>query len=123
MGHVRVAIKLANPETRDGAVEVKEALVDTGATWTTVPRDIAKQLDLRLVGQMTVRTAAGPQTLDRSYAKIDLGQKTMVTPVLVSDTYPGVLIGVITLEGLGLAVDPTSGRLVDSELPLLVSLA
>ena len=123
MGHVRVAIKLANPETRDGAVEVKEALVDTGATWTTVPRDIAKHLGLRLVGQMTVRTAAGPQTLDQSYAKIDLGQKTMVTPVLVSDTYPGVLIGVITLEGLGLAVDPTSGRLVDSELLLLISLA
>lgn len=119
MGHVRVAIKISNPSTRRSTIDVAEALVDTGATWSTLPRRLADELSLDVVGQMRVRTAAGPQDLDQSYAYLELQGKSMVTPVLVSDTYPGVLIGVITLEGLGFAVDPTTGRLVDSELLLL----
>ena len=119
MGHVRIPIKLAHPDTVEQLMSIDDALVDTGATWTTVPREVADDLGLRIIGQMTVRTAAGPQTLDQSYAYIQLAGKKMVTSLLVTDTYPGVLIGVTTLEALGLAVDPKSGRLVDSELLLL----
>ena len=118
MGHVRVATKLANPARRSETVEV-EALVDTGATWTTLPRGIADDLGLDIVGQFTVRTATGPQTLDHSYAYVEIEGKGLVAFVLISDTYPGVIIGVTTLEGMGFAVDPKTGRLVDSELLLL----
>jgi hypothetical protein len=38
---------------------------------------------------------------------------------MISSTYPGVLLGALTLEGMALAVDPKSGRLIDSELLLL----
>src|SRR3990170_3327723 len=116
MGHVRVRITLANPERTDGAVEVEEALVDTGATWTTIPRTLAQGLDLRVVGQAAVKTAAGPQQLDQSYAYIELADKRMVTPLLISDTLDTVLIGVITLEAMGLAVDPATGQLKESEV-------
>jgi predicted aspartyl protease len=43
----------------------------------------------------------------------------MVTPLLVSDTLDTMLIGVITLEAMGLAVDPGTGRLRESEVLLL----
>ena len=119
MGHVRVGIRLAHPERRDGAIDVEEVLIDTGATWTTVPRALAEKLGLRVIGQMAVKTAAGPQTLDQSYAYIELADKMMVTPLLVSDTLEGVLIGVTTLESMGLAVDPASGQLKESEVFLL----
>ena len=119
MGHVRVPIKLANPDTIENLREVGQALVDTGATWTVLPADLARELRLRVVGQTTLRTATGPQALDQSYVFIELQGKSMVTPVVISDTYPGVIVGVLTLEGLGFAVDPTSGRLVDAELLLL----
>jgi clan AA aspartic protease len=119
MGHVRVSVRIANPNDRDHAVEVQDALVDTGATWTTLPRRIADDLQLDIVGKFRVRTAAGPQELDQSYAYIEIENKALVSHVLVSDTYSGVLIGVTTLEGMGWAVDPTSERLVDSELLLL----
>lgn len=119
MGHVRVKIRLANPERIDGAVQVEEALVDTGATWTTIPRTLAEGLDLKVVGQAGVKTAAGPQQLDQSYAYIELADKRMVTFLLISDTLETVLIGVTTLEALGLAVDPTSGQLKESEVYLL----
>jgi predicted aspartyl protease len=42
-----------------------------------------------------------------------------VTPVLISRTLDKVLIGVITLEALGLSVDPTKGTLRESETLLL----
>jgi predicted aspartyl protease len=46
------------------------------------------------------------------------GRRT-VRPVWISDQYPGVLIGVFTLNGLGLAVDPETGKLTTSEFLLL----
>ncbi len=52
-------------------------------------------------------------------AWVEIQGKDGFTPVLVSDTYAGMLIGVVTLETLGFAVDPTSQRLVDAELLLL----
>ena len=119
MGHVRLGLKLANPLRRDQPIEVDDALIDTGATWTTLPRRLADQLRLDIVGQFTVRTAAGPQTLDQSYAYVELQGKGLVAFVLISDTYPGVLVGVTTLEGMGFAVDPTTERLVDTEILLL----
>jgi predicted aspartyl protease len=70
---------------------------------------------------MAVKTAAGPQQLDQSYAYIELAGKAMVTPLLISDTLDTMLIGVITLEAMGLAVDPGTGRLRESEVFLLAA--
>lgn len=116
---MRAGIKLANPERRADGVEVEEALVDTGATWTTIPRALAHKLRLQVTGPMAVKTAAGPQRLDQSYAYIELAGKTMVTPLLISDTLETTLIGVITLEAMGLAVDPGTGSLREPEVFLL----
>jgi clan AA aspartic protease len=121
MGHVRVAIRIAHPYRRDEAADVTDALVDTGATVTTVPRRIAEQIGLDIVGQNAVRTATGVVTVDRSLAWIEIQGKDGFAQVGVSDTYPDVLVGVTTLEVLGFAVDPVNERLVDSELLLLTA--
>jgi aspartyl protease family protein len=119
MGHVRVRLRIQNALQPKKAVEVADALVDTGATWTTVPRDLADQLGLEVVEQLPAETAAGEITVDHSYAIIEYDGRRSFTDILISDTYPGVLVGVVTLEGLRLAVDPGSGRLVDAKLLLL----
>jgi clan AA aspartic protease len=119
MGHVRVQLRISNPEDTSRAVEVPGALVDTGATWTTVPRTLITNLGLRQVGTIRVRTAAGPQELQQSYAQLELAGKSFVTNISVSDTLDTVLIGVTTLEALGLAVDPVKGQLVETDLLLL----
>ena len=121
MGHVRVNLRLASPERPDQAIEVEGALVDTGATHTTLPRSLADQLGLRIIGQLRVRTAAGWQVLDRSYAYLELEGKVTVSTVLISDTFDGVLIGVVTLEDVGFAVDPGTGQLKESEILLLIA--
>ncbi len=119
MGHVRVNLKLSNPERIDGTIEILDALVDTGATWTTLPRPLAQQLGLNIVGQIRVRTASGVQVLDQSYAHILLQGKSMVESVLIIDTLETVLVGVRTLEGMGWAVDPSTGELKESDILLL----
>ncbi len=119
MGHVRVKIRIANPARRQEAVEVDDALVDTGATWSVMPRSLADRLGLDIIGQKRVRTAGGEAQLDHSFAYIEYNGHDSVGDVVISDSYPGVLVSVLTLEGMALAVDPKTGRLVDSELLLL----
>lgn len=119
MGHVRIKVKLADFRRWQDAVEVEDALIDTGATFTTIPRALAERLQLETFERQTTRTAAGPVEVDQSYAYLEYDGHRIITPVWISDTYPGVLIDVYTLEGMALAVDPKSGRLIESELLLL----
>lgn len=119
MGHVRVPLHISNPDDPERSVVVPDALVDTGATWTSVPRRLVSDLGLRQVGTIRVRTAAGPQELEQSYAQLELEGKSVVTNISVSDTLDTVFIGVTTLESLGFAVDPVKGQLVETELFLL----
>src|SRR2546428_5981784 len=116
MGHVRVKIRIATPTRREEFVEVDDALVDTGATWTTLTRDIADRLGLQVVDQVQADTAAGEVTVDHSFAFIQYDGKHSISDVLVNDTLREVLVGVETLGGLRLAVDPRSGRLVDTKI-------
>jgi len=50
---------------------------------------------------------------------VEVGNKRGVSPVLVSSELNEVLIGVITLEALGLTVDPTTGGLRETEILML----
>jgi clan AA aspartic protease len=119
MGHVRIRVEIANPVHRDNSILVEDALVDTGATGTTIPRAMANELELEVVGSQQIRTADGSANIDQSFALLRYDDKQTFGDIWISDRYPGVLIGVITLEALGLAVDPNSGRLTTSEFLLL----
>ena len=84
-----------------------------------MPRDLAEELGLPAIGRMTARSARGPVELEESYARVELEGHARGTPVVIGDAYRGVLIGVLTLEALGLAVDPVNDRLVEVEILLL----
>jgi clan AA aspartic protease len=117
MGHVWVEARLVNP-INDAELKTR-ALVDTGATYTVVPWSIYEKLNLIIVGKKTVETAKGPKELDESFLVIEIKGKKAVTPVLISRDLKDVLVGVLTLEALGLAVDPTTGELKESRILLL----
>lgn len=117
MGHVWVDVKLLNPLTGDG-VESK-ALVDTGATFTVIPRDVCNRLNLKVLGRKRVETAMGLTELDESFAVLEVGGKRGLTPILISEDLKDILIGVLSLEALGLTVDPTTGELKEARILLL----
>jgi aspartyl protease family protein len=119
MGHVTVKVSLSNPVLAGKGKVVEKAPVDTGATFTTVPEPIARKLGLKSIGKRRVKTAARSQILNESFAHIAVNGRSTVTPLLISRTLDKVLIGVITLEALGLSVDPTKGTLKESETLLL----
>ena len=113
MGHVEVDVLIGDIEGRR-AVKVR-ALVDTGATFTIIPEDIAGKLDLKPTGErVRVLTARGYDELDLTHALIEINGKRRIMPVLVSKYIDRVLIGVITLEAMQLYVNPTTRKLEES---------
>lgn len=117
MGHVWVKTRVINPVTE--AEAEKEALVDTGATFTVIPHSLYEKLGLKIVGEKEVETAKGKTRLDESFAVVEIEGKRGVTPMLVSGDLEDMLIGVLTLEALGFKVDPTTGELKESRILLL----
>jgi clan AA aspartic protease len=109
VGHVWVRARVSD-ESGSKSVEV-EALVDTGATLTAVPRRLAEELGLRVTGRTEVETAAGRIVLERTRVRLELEGREEIVPALISDVIDKVLIGVTALEVLGLQVDPLTGRL------------
>ena len=94
-------------------VEVDDALIDTGATFLSLPTRLIQELGLKKVGTRAARTPAGPITFAK-YEPVRLivqGRDCVVQVYEVPDTCP-VLIGQIPLESLDFVVDPVGQRLI-----------
>lgn len=117
MGQLWVKAKVINPLS--GVHIEEEALVDTGATYTVIPWRTYEKLDLRVVGEKEVETAKDLTRQNESFAVIEIQGKRGLTPLLVSKDLKDLLIGVLTLEALGLTVDPTTGKLKETRILLL----
>jgi predicted aspartyl protease len=125
MGRVVVPAKIENLEdlyeVRQGrlapdkvrSVEVQDALVDTGATFLSLPRRLIQQLGLQRFRTRRLRTAAGV-TEAGMYGAVQLTVQGRDCPIEVSelpDDCP-VLIGQIPLESLDFVVDPVNQRII-----------
>jgi len=119
MGHVFVDVRIFNPNDPSLYVDIPNALIDTGATWTTIPSGFAPYLQLIDEGPFLVRTASGPQELRQSGARVQVQGISVLTGILLSDTDGRAVIGVTTLEMAGFAVDPVNQRLIPSEALLM----
>jgi len=117
MGLAWVDAVIRSPFT-DRAVAVK-ALVDTGATLTVVPRRVAEELQLPVIGRRSVATAKGVAELDECLGVVEVMGRKAYTHILVSDDVDTVLIGVVTLEILGLEVDLVMGELKEAKIYVL----
>ena len=124
MGKVTTDLQITNhaDEVRAGdgtipasavrTLALQEILVDTGATMLCLPQSFIDELGLRLVGEVSVSTAAGVMTA-RVFedARVTLyGRSGTFDCVALPDgTEP--LLGVIPLERLGLEPDLQNQRL------------
>ncbi len=117
MGHECVKTRIVNPLSGEEVED--EALVDTGLTYTVIPWKTYEKLSLKVVGKKDVETAKGLTRLDESFAVVEIEGKRGLTPLLISMDLKDLLIGVLTLEALGLTVDPTTGKLKETRILLL----
>ena len=94
-----------------------EVTVDTGAAYTTLPASLLREIGVEPMGQRRFLLADGRRVdmdIGRAWATID-GSSEVTIVVFGEDDAPA-LLGAYTLEGLALAVDPTSQRLVPTHL-------
>ena len=94
-----------------------EATVDTGAAYTTLPARLLRELGIAPMGKRTFLVADGRRvSMEYGQAWATIDGESVVTIVIFGEDGAPPLIGAYTLEGLALAVDPTSQRLVPTHL-------
>jgi clan AA aspartic protease len=108
---------IRNPFT--GKAITAKALVDTGATLTVVPRRIAEELQLPVIGRRRVATAKGTTELDECVGVVEVMGRKAYVHMLASNDVDIVLIGATTLKALSLEVDTITGKLKEATTYLL----
>ena len=111
MGTFRVRIEIGDAEGR--RYEATEALVDTGATYTSVSADVLQRLGITPHTSATFVLADGRQVerdIGRAWVRVD--GRAELTLVVFAESGTATLLGAYTLEGLRLAADPVGRRLI-----------
>ena len=112
MGLFHVAAVLTGPT---GVVATQELLVDTGATFTVLPKMLASELGLTTIREQPLRIAGGRREIwPLAEVRIEVAGRAVTTPCLVAPDGQA-LLGAVTLESLCLAADPIARRLIEVE--------
>lgn len=115
MGQFRVRLTLHLPEP--SGPRTVDALVDTGAAYTVVPRSLLEPLGYRGIRMQRVVLADGRiEEWPLSELVVEYEGRRVTTPVLISPSEGPILLGAVTLEALGLGIDPVHRRLVPIDL-------
>ena len=113
MGTFRISIQLARVDGEQ--FESMEALVDTGASYTWIPRDLLERLGVRPDDERVFVLADGREVrYPMAWVRVRLEGRGRIQPTLVvcGDSGTEPLLGAFTLEGFGLGVDPVNRRLI-----------
>ena len=117
MGTFTSPITIANVDGSH-AKEI-EAIVDTGAAYTTLPSSLLRDIGVEPVGQRRILLADGRRIhMDYGEARATINGDSVTTLVVFAEDNAPSLLGAYTLEGLGLAVDPVEQRLIPTSLIL-----
>ena len=111
MGAFSVAVELAS--IRQARRQTLQALVDTGSSYSFVPRPVLESLDIEVAGQRPFRLADDTRVFyDIGWAVIRVDEFEAPTIVVFGDAGAAPLLGAHAMEGLGLAADPVNQHLV-----------
>jgi len=109
LGYTRVEVVITNPERIKSVQSV--FLVDSGSWYTAVSPSLAEKIDLKTVMKTVLALADERKVeVDLSPAYVRVMDREVATLVAVLNV-PEPLLGVETLEALGLKLDPATGRL------------
>ena len=111
MGTFTTAIEIGDPDGRRW--QQVDVLVDSGATFTMLPRSLLEDFDVRPRDKVSFELADGRSVeLDIGETSVRIGRRVRTTLVIFADNGVQPLLGAYTLEAFLFAVDPVNRRLV-----------
>ena len=97
-----------------------DAMVDTGAVTTMIPRSILESVGITPETRETFTLADGSRVeLDMAQVRARIEDRETITWVIFGNDDSKTLLGAYTLEGVFLGVDPSNRRLIPVERLLL----
>ena len=124
MGLFRTTIGVESPRERGQVSYVQDALVDTGSDATWIPRSVLDSLGITIERRRAFIVADGRRVeRDIGYAIVHAGGTSTIDEVVFAEESDFPILGVRSLEGLNLRVDPVSKQLVDAGPMLAVAAA
>jgi clan AA aspartic protease len=118
MGMVEVQMTIANPRETERQTSVT-LLVDTGATYSMIPRQALEQIGIEPVERAEFETADGTR-IHRDIGEVAFfwNGKIRTSPAIFGEGTDSALLGLVALESLALEVDPFNKQLRPAKLIL-----
>jgi aspartyl protease family protein len=122
MGITLTKATISNPrQPRRNAIEV-EFLIDTGAIYSVIPAPTARKLALtKLDREEFTLTDGTHRAYDIGEAFFELGDRRGTSKVVFGPSHVTPLLGALTLESLGLMVNPVTREILPMRLYLASS--
>ena len=115
MGETRVKVRVHGSK---GYADV-DMIADTGATLTTIPESVARAAGILPIGSVAVKLADGSRMMIAiGQADIEIGGDRAPVRVLIGSDEHVSLLGLTSLETLGLKVNPVERSLEPSDYVL-----
>ncbi len=116
MGLTYVDATVTGPTDKSRQIQL---LVDSGASYSLLPEDVWNDLEIKPQEKLSFVLADGTKIERRaSECKIRLNGKERHTPIILGEPGDEPLLGVITLENLGMVLDPFKRELRQMQLRL-----
>ena len=115
-----VNTRISLEEVRHGGQRREvELLVDTGALYSMVPAALLRELGIQPVDRLEFEMANGqPIERDVGEARFFYDGRKAVSPIIFGEEGDAAVLGVVTLEAMGLEVDPVRKQIRPSRLLL-----
>ena len=120
MGVTKVDIKVCRIDQPTNCETVKNVVVDTGAFATALPSDVVRKLGIKPHSRKRFTLADGSSTVkDVGSALIEIDGRKTSDDVISTEKGPA-LLSVRALEGMGMEVNPKTGKLKKLDGSLLL---
>jgi predicted aspartyl protease len=111
MGAFYVTVSVRHADSDE--FEDLQALVDTGAVWTWIPRDILERLGHRPALKRRLQTADDRIIVrDAGEVRLKVGSEALSSLCIYGDPGSHVLLGITTMQEFSVESDPVNERLV-----------
>lgn len=111
MGLTTLAVTIVNPAVQRRSATV-ECIIDTGATYSVIQGALLRRLGVRPDDKITLSLADGRHvTRKLGEARFLAAGKSRVSTVIFGEKGDADLLGVVTLETMGLFLDPLRRKL------------